>query len=153
MAVAVILAINIHQMKTHFLYQQTARDVFTASNVPVEDYMKGINFSKPVVIRPIHKSDMFIQYQIPGAPQGNFYGFLDAKPDELGVSDTGYDPEKKMEIRKEARIYVTLKDTNVLMSYAQPIQDYWSTEKNEERVGGAVQIFTVCKEECFRREF
>ena len=149
--ISIVLAINFHQMKKHFIYQQLARKVFTTSNVPVDEYMKGINFSKQVRILKVKKGDMFIQYQIPSNHQGNFYGLPGSKPDELGISEMGYDSTTKTNILKEKRIYIALEDFDLLSSYAAPVVDNWSTPENEKRVGGSkVQFFTICKE-CFLR--
>jgi hypothetical protein len=150
MAIAIILAININQIKKHYARQEMARVVFVASNVPVEYYMKGINFSKPVIMFHIKEGDVLIQYQTPNALQGNFYAQPGSKPDELGISEMGYDPVKKTNVLKQVRIYIAVKDTKVLLSYAASIEDNWSTPENEERTGGSIQIFTACKK-CFMR--
>lgn len=149
--ISIILAINFHQIKQQFRYQRLAREIFTTSNVAVDEYMKGINFGKPVKIFKVKRGDMFIQYQIPSNHQGNFYGLPASKPDELGISKIGYDSTTKTNILKEKRIYIALKDFNVLSSYAASVVDKWSTPENEERVGGSkVQFFTTCKD-CFLR--
>lgn len=149
MAISILLAINFHQMKRHFIYQKIAREVFITSHVPVDEYMKGINFGKPVKIFKVKKGDMFIQYQIPSNNQGNFYGLPGSKPDDLGINKIGYDPITKTNVLKVKRIYIALKDFDVLSSYAASVVDNWSTPENEERVGGSkVQFFTTCKK-CF----
>lgn len=112
-------------------------------------YLNGIDFKKPVEIFHIKKGDVFIQYQIPGAPQGNFYGLKDSTPSELGISDVGYDPIKKKVVKKEKRTYTSIKNFDALSSYAAPVIDKWSTPEIETQTEGSkLQIFTTCKK-CF----
>ena len=149
---SVLLAICFHLVKKEVVYRRIARSVFIETNLPYEQLMKGINFKKPVTIYKVKKGAVLIQYQIPNAPQGNFYGRPESSPNKLGVSCMGYDSAKKVNVMKEQRVYVAIKDTNVLMSYAAPIKDDWSTPEDEEVFGGrAIQIFTTCKE-CFERK-
>lgn len=151
MAISVLLAISFHQIKAQFIYQEIARDVFITAGVPVDEYMKGINFGKSVKMFKVKKGDMFIQYQIPSNDQGNFYGLLGSKPDELGISKMGYDSRTGTNVLKTKRMYIALKDFDVLSSYAASVVDDWSTPENEERVAGSkLQFFTTCKE-CFLR--
>lgn len=152
MAIAVILAINFNQIKRHSARQEIARAAFTEAMVSVNEYMKGINFSKPVTIHHMKKGDVAIQYQTSNSPQGNFYGLYGSTPDELGINKMGYDPAMKVIVLKDRRVYVAIKDFNVLMSYSKSIVDDWSTFEDETRVGGKkLQIFTTCKE-CFELE-
>jgi hypothetical protein len=149
--ISILVAISFHQIKQQFIYQKLAREVFTTSNVPVDEYMKGINFGKQVRIFKVKRGDMFIQYQVPSNLQGNFYGLPGSKPDELGISEIGYDSRTETNILKTKRQYIALKDFDVLSSYAASVVDNWSTPENEKRVGGSkVQFFTTCKE-CFLR--
>ena len=147
MLISVILAMNFNVIKTHYIKQEMARDIFIKANVPVSDYMKGIDFSKTVKMYYIQKGLVLIQYQIPGAPQGDFYGWPDSTPDDLGVSEMGPD-----NICKEMRIYVAVKGFHGLLSHAASVIDNWSTPENEERSGGDLQIFTTCKD-CFERHY
>lgn len=152
MAISVLLAICFNLVKKEVVYRDIARTVFMETNLPVEQLMKGINFKKSVKIYKVKKGTVLIQYQIPNAPQGNFYGQPESSPNKLGVSCMGYDSVNKNKVMKEQRIYVAIKDTDVLMSYAAPIKDDWSTPEDEEVAGGrAIQIFTTCKE-CFKVE-
>lgn len=149
--VSLILAINIHQVKKRFMYQNIARSVFLAAGVPVSEYAAGINFFKPVKIYPVKKGDIFIQYQVPAAPQGGFYGLQESTPSELGINEMGLDPKTKSIVKKERRIYVAIKDFNALSSYAASVKDNWSTPEDESRTQGKhQQFFTICKP-CFER--
>jgi hypothetical protein len=152
MVIAIILAINFNQIKRHSARQEIARAAFTEAMVAVNEYMKGIDFSKPVTTHHMKKGEIVIQYQTPNSPQGNFYGLYGSTPDELGINKMGYDPAMKVTVLKERRVYVVIKDFDVVMSYAAPVVDDWSTPEDETRVGGKnLQIFTTCKE-CFELE-
>jgi hypothetical protein len=149
--ISILLAINIHQIKKHFIYQTIAREAFADAGVPVDQYMDGINFSKPVRMYKVKKGDVFIQYQVPNAPQGNFYGLKGSTQTELGINDMGIDSKTQLRVKKEKRIYMSVKDFNVLSSYAAPVIDNWSTPEDEARTEGKkLQFFTTCKP-CFMR--
>lgn len=133
------------------MYQDIAESVFIEAKVPAAEYAAGINFFKPVKIYQVKKGDIFIQYQVPAAPQGSFYGLQESTPSELGINEMGLDPKTKSRVKKEKRIYVATKDFNVLSSYAAPAIDNWSTPEDESRTqGNKQQFFTICKL-CFER--
>ena len=70
--VVVLLAIcyNQYQFKNH--NKKLSVSYFINQDVNPDTYLNGIDLSKPVKVFHIKKEDTFIQYQIPGAPQGNF---------------------------------------------------------------------------------
>ncbi|MHA1816604.1 MAG: polymorphic toxin type 46 domain-containing protein [Candidatus Heimdallarchaeaceae archaeon] len=150
MAAAVLFAINFNQLKRHYIYQETAREVFLSEGLDPSVYMKGIDFSKPVRILHVKKDDVLIQYQTPNVSQGNFYALLGAIPTELGINDFGIEPETGLKVRKRLRVYIATKDVDVLSSYAKAIVDDWSTPEDEAQTEGSKQqFFSTCKP-CFK---
>lgn len=128
---------------------RTASEIFIESGVDAEKYRNAIDYTKTVTMYSIKKGDKLIQYQIVGAPQGNFYGLPGSKPTELGISEWGYDPNSKMTMKKELRTYIVTKDMEVLGSYAAPVVDDWSTPEIETQTEGhKLQFFSTCKS-CF----
>jgi hypothetical protein len=120
-------------------------------DVPDHDkYLKGIDFNKPINKYHVSKYQTFVQYQTPNSSQGNFYGFEESTPTELGISDVGWDPVLKKVVKKEKRVYVTIAEFDAMISYAAPVVDDWSTPEIETQTKGtARQLFTTCKDECF----
>jgi hypothetical protein len=99
----------------------------------------------------VKQGDKFIQYQLPNAPQGNFYALEGSTPSGLGISSHGYVQKWNMLVPKEKRVYVALRDFDMLSSYAAPVVDNWSTPKIETQTKGReLQFFTTCKK-CFER--
>lgn len=148
-AISLLLAINFHQIKKHFINQEIARAVFIEAGVPEAKYMKGINFNKPVRMYKVKKGDIFIQYQVAGAPQGNFYALEGSSPTELGINDFGIDITTGLMVRKRMRVYIAIKDFTLLSSYAAAVIDDWSTPEDETQTkGNKLQLFTTCKP-CF----
>jgi hypothetical protein len=135
-----------------YLSKKLATHMFTVNNVNPDKYLPGINFSKPVKLYEIREGDRFIQYQIPGAPQGNFYALEGSTPSELGINDMGYDSKLERNVKKEKRIYIAKIDMDVISSYAAAIVDDWSTPEDETQTeGNKLQLFTTCKH-CFKEQ-
>ena len=151
MILSVIFAIGYYRIQYTKANIQIAISYFTNQNVKPYTYMDAIDYSKPVKVFHIKKGDIFIQYQIPGAAQGNFYGLEGSTPTELGINEFGYDKDSKLKIKKEKRIYVATKDFDALSSFAAAVTDDWSTPEDETQTeGSAIQIFTTCKP-CFKK--
>ncbi len=128
--------------------RETALKIFSLSN-SCNKYMEGVDFNKPVKVIHIKIGDEFIQYQTKSAPQGNFYGVIGSTPDELGISEKGYDPKTKKVVMKEMRIYKAVRENIALSSYAAPVKDDHSTPEIETQTkGGKEQLFALCKP-CF----
>jgi hypothetical protein len=122
-------------------------DILTKNDVT--EYSVSIDLSRPVRIYHVDKGEIFIQYQTPNSPQGNFYARMYSTPTELGISSYGYDPILKEVVKKEKRTYQAVRDFDVLCSYSAPVVDDWSTPDIETRTRGhALQYFTRCKN-CF----
>ena len=127
-----------------------AINVFEVNGLDPDKYLKGIDCSKPVRIYEVKRGDVFIQYQLPGAPQGNFYALEGSTPSELGINEIGYDYDEEIVVKKEKRYYIATRDFNVLSSYAAAVVDDWSTPEDETQTEGSKQqFFSTCKK-CFR---
>ena len=152
MIISVLFAIGYHKIQSARVNVETAISFFVKHDVNLDTYKLGIDFSKPVRILHVKKGDKFIQYQIPGAPQGNFYALEGTTPSELGISEWGYDSEYELTVKKRARIYIATKDFKVLASYAAAVVDDWSTPEDETQTDGSkLQLFTTCKP-CFQQK-
>jgi hypothetical protein len=151
-AIVVVVVLAIFYTQYHFKNNNKKLSVsyFINQDVNPDTYMDGIDLSKPVKVFHIKKGDIFIQYQLPGAPQGNFYALEGSTPSELGINDTGYDPDLKI-IKKEKQTYIATKDFDALSLYAAPIVDSLSTPINEQIKEVKLQIFSTCKL-CFEQQ-
>lgn len=156
MAVMVMVAIHVNETRVHQQMEKNfdlACDVLSRQ-VSVDEtnkYLKGIDLRKPVTLMDIKKGDVFIQYQVPNGPQGNFYGLQNSTPTELGISNRGYDYKTKSVVIKEKRTYMATRNFSALASYADSVVDDWSTPEIETQTEGKkLQIFTICKP-CFER--
>jgi len=130
--------------------RELAVEFFKSENISPDQYLKSIDFTKPVKIYHVNEGDFFAQYQIPRATQGNFYALEISTPSQLGISMIGYDKIDKTNVTKEHRIYIATRNFEVLSSYAAPIIDDWSTPEIETQTSGtALQFFTTCKS-CFK---
>jgi len=149
MIMAVGISVLFHKHQIMEQRKLTVMNEFVLAHVDPDKYMQAIDYSKPVVVYHINKGDKFIQYQVPGAPQGNFYALEGSTPTELGISDVGWDPKSEKVVKKEMRIYTATKDFDVLSSYSAPVVDNWSTPEIEtQTTGHKLQLFTTCKP-CF----
>ena len=155
MLFSVLVAVSFNEMKRRDQYMDNfklASEVLVMQ-VPVDDankYLHGMDMSKPVEMIHIKVGDRFIQYQVPGAPQGNFYALEGSTPTQLGISPMGYDPKTKTNIQKQKRVYKAIKEFDALSTYARPVVDNWSTPEIETQTEGKqLQIFTTCKP-CFK---
>jgi hypothetical protein len=150
LSLAIFAVIYNQQQIDKHLNKELAINMFVVSKVDPDKYLPGIDFSKPVELYEIHEGDKFIQYQIPGAPQGNFYALEGSTPSELGINDMGYDSKSETTIKKEKRCYISIINLCALSSYAAPVVDDWSTPEDETQTEGSkLQLFTTCKN-CFR---
>ena len=150
MVIAVLIAIISNHNERIHTRKDLAMHVFIEDQINPDKYMEAIDFSKPVTMYRIKKGDLVIQYQVPGAPQGNFYGLEGATPTELGISDVGWDSKSEKIVPKVKQVYIATKDFDVLASYSAPVVDDWSTPEIETKTTGhKLQLFTTCKP-CFK---
>lgn len=154
MAISVLFAVVFNQSQQYDRRYELASDYLTTSTQKTTNLLEGIDFSKPVTIYQIKPNEKFIQYQVEDAPQGNFYALAtlndDPTPSELGISEMGYNQKTKEVVRKEKRVYIAVKATTALASYAAPIVDDWSTPEVEtQTTGHKLQLFSTCKP-CFK---
>ena len=151
MAISVLFAISFNRGRISIHHKNLATEIFESANVNANDYLRGINLHRPVGIYVAKEGEVFIQYQIPNAPQGNFYGLEGSTPNQLGINEYGYDPQTEEKVKKEIRIYKVVKETEMLSSFAAPTVDDWSTPEDEARTDGSeLQFFTTCKD-CFQQ--
>ena len=152
--VSILLMIALALFAIFTNYQQHERvklasEIFISEGVEPQKYRHSIDYAKSVTLHTLKKGDQLIQWQVVGAPQGNFYGLPGSKPTELGISEFGYDPESKMVMKKQLRTYIVTRDMEVLGSYAAPVIDDWSTPEIEtQTTGHKLQLFSTCKP-CF----
>ena len=147
-----VMVVTLSMLNKMHERMDVALEAFKIENVSPDKYSNSINYTKPVRMYSIYKGDKFIQYQIPGSPQGNFYAMEGATPSKLGISNMGYDPKMKTVVPKIKIVYVATKNFEALGSYAAPIIDDWSTPEIETQTQGSeLQIFTTCKP-CFEKE-
>lgn len=148
---ATIFAIFYNRITIVNEHKNIATAIFEQSHVNPQNYIQGINLHKPVGIYIAREGETFIQYQVPNAPQGDFYGLDGSSPSELGINEYGIDPKTKEKVKKEIRVYQVVKETEMLSSFAAPMIDDWSTPQDEARTDGSeLQFFSACKE-CFQR--
>lgn len=151
MIIAVIISISYNRYEYKHHNTELVIETLKSENIDPSKYIYCINMYKPVRLYHINKGDKLIQYQIPSAPQGNFYGFEGSTPSGLGISEFGYDYKLKSQVFKEMRVYEATKDIVMLSSYSAPVLDDWSTPKIEtQTTGNEIQLFSTCKK-CFRR--
>ena len=136
--------------EVYFDRHMIAAKEFVHALDPDNDYLnkllKGIDYKKPVYIITIKKGTRLIQYQTPNSKQGNFYGYENSTPNDLGISPFGWDPIEKRVMEKEKRYYIATQDFKGLVSYTAPIVDDWSTPEIETQTSGhSIQVFTSCK--------
>lgn len=149
MILATVLSIAYNRHEKRSERQDLASKVFSVTGPDFFKYIDGIDLNRPVRMYPINTGDLFIQYQVPGAPQGNFYGLFGSTPDELGISSVGFDFKNNRIVDKEMLMYEATRRMDVLSSYAAPVKDDWSTKEIETQTkGSALQLFSDCKP-CF----
>ena len=147
----VVVGLYNHRERVHHRMDIALKTFMNADVEYPDQYLLGIDYSKPVVFTQLSPGDKVIQYQIPGAPQGNFYGMEGSLPTELGISDKGWDKKRGKSVKKEKRIYKVTQFMTVLSSYSKAMVDNWSTPWDETQTEGTkIQLFSTCKP-CFER--
>lgn len=101
----------------------------------IVDHLRGIDFNKPVEVITIKKGTEAIQYQIPGAPVGNYFALPNSPGNQLGFYTSG----------RVAKSYIATEDFKALESTAASTIDDWSMRQygwEIETPGGSKQFFT-----------
>jgi len=120
---------------------ETAYDFYRQSGFDANrtiDHMRGIDFSYPVDVVTISKGTEVIQYQIPGAPVGNYFALPGTQGNQLGFYTSG----------RQATTFISTGNVQVLRSTASSTIDDWSMKAygwEIEAPGGATQFFTRSK--------
>lgn len=116
----------------------------------IEAHIGGIDLTNPVEVVSIKKGTILAQYQVPGAPQGNYYGELGTKPEKLGINPRGETRDASGKVtgiaEKVPGRYIAAEDIPALRSTAEKVKDTWSIRgKPFETDGGGTQYFTMEK--------
>ncbi len=104
----------------------------------IADHTRGIDFDHPVEVVTLPKGTEVIQYQIPGAPVGNYFAPPGTKGNQLGFYTSG----------RRATTFVAKEDIKVLKSVASDTVDDWSMKAYDWKIeapGGGTQFFTTSK--------
>lgn len=133
--------------------RQVAYEFYKASGMresAIEMHIGGIDLTKPVEVTTVKRGTILAQYQVPGAPQGNYYGELGTKPEKLGINPRGETRDSSGKITgvadKVPGRYIATADVPALRSTAKAVQDTWSIRgKPFEAEGGGTQYFTMEK--------
>lgn len=120
---------------------ETAYDFYRQSGFDANstiDHIRGIDLSRPVDVVTIPKGTEVIQYQIPGAPVGNYFALPDTRGNQLGFYTSG----------RQATSFISIDNVQVLRSTASSTIDDWSMKDYGWEIyapGGAQQFFTRSK--------
>jgi hypothetical protein len=99
----------------------------------IADHIRGIDFTRPVEIVTVPRGTELIQYQIPGAPVGNYFALPGTPGNQLGIYTSG----------REASSFVATGDVRALRSTAAGTIDDWSMKAygwKIETLGGGTQF-------------
>ena len=112
----------------------TATDFYQASgwsSKRIQNHLGGIDFTKPVTVATLPSGSRYVQYQLPGAPIGNYFSPLGTSGSQLGIYTGG----------RTASIYETTGNVRVLQSTAASIVDDWSVPFWRVQTDGGGQQF------------
>jgi hypothetical protein len=114
----------------------------------IGSHVDGIDFTKPVYIDTLKAGDEVFQWQIPGAPQGNYYTPNQLTlPGQLGINPQAIHRDTGQLIEKVQGRYLVTRDVRVLKSTAREIVDDWSVNSQPYKAsGGGIQLFTTEKD-------
>jgi hypothetical protein len=113
----------------------TATDFYQAagwSTGRTQNHLAGIDFSKSVSITTLPAGGRFVQYQLPGAPAGNYFAPLGTPGSQLGIYTGG----------RTGSIYEATSNIRVLRTTTSSIVDDWSVPFwRVQTDGGGTQFF------------
>jgi RHS repeat-associated protein len=81
----------------------------------IANHLEGIDFTRPVDVITIPKGTQVVEYQIPGAPMGNYFAPIGTSANTLGIYTSG----------RFARAFTATEDTTVLRSTAASARNTW----------------------------
>lgn len=114
----------------------TATDYYEAAGWPsrrISSHLNGINFSRPVTVSSLPAGSRVVQYQVPGAPVGNYFAPVGTPGSQLGMYTGGRIPQ----------VYETTSKVKLLQSTADKVIDDWSVPFWKVHTnGGGTQFFT-----------
>jgi RHS repeat-associated protein len=98
----------------------------------IADHLTGIDFNQSVDIVNIPAGTPVVQYQIPGAPVGNYFAPVGTSGNTLGIYTSG----------RVADTFTAIQDTTVLRSTAADVNITWEVKGwSIEAQGGGTQFF------------
>lgn len=116
------------QAIAHDFYQQAGW-----SEERIANHLQGIDFSQPVEVTTIPAGTQVVQYQIPGAPVGNYFAPVGTPANSLGIYTSG----------RVGSIFTATEDTTVLRSTAASVNNTWEVPGwTIEAPGRGTQLFT-----------
>jgi hypothetical protein len=121
------------------------------NDAQINDHLKGIDFSKPVVSKVSPPPVIVEQWQVPGGPQGNYYAAPGTPANALGIGNDGivntpYGPSVSPKVTTN---YEVPPGTPYLESTSSPVTDTWSIPAGavndvgvpQNASGGGIQLF------------
>jgi len=109
--------------------QQLARDFYLKQGYSpkrIDSHLAGIDFNQPVETVTPPQGTKVVQWQLPGAPQGNYYAFPGTTPQQLGISPIALNTTDGTMVNKIPTAYITNSEVEVLKSTAAAVNDTWS---------------------------
>jgi len=115
---------------------------FADADIP--SHLAGIDFTRPVDVVTLNGSKRLYQFQVPSAPQGNYYTFYGSTTaSELGISPYGFNRTTQMVVPKIQQTYTTTQPVQMLRSTAASVGDFWSVRgQTFQTQGGGLQLFS-----------
>lgn len=106
----------------------------------IANHLEGIDFSRPLSVTMIPKGTQVVQYQLPGAPTGNYFAPIGTPANSLGIYTGG----------RVAKIFTAGQDTSVLRSTAASVRNTWEVPTwSIDADGGGAQYFTPAPSEFY----
>jgi len=104
------------------------------SDAKILNHLQGIDFTQPVDVISIPQDTRVVQYQIPGAPVGNYFAPVGTPANTLGIYTSGL----------VGNVYTATEPITVLRSTSASITDTWSMQRAGWQIqtqGGSIQFF------------
>ncbi len=115
-------------------------------DVRIAQHMKGINLNKSVEVVTLEPGTKLVQFQVPGAGRGNYYGPPGSSPSSLGIAKQALNKSTNQIVDKIEEHLVVNKEVAVLRSTSAPVMDSWSVPGQAiQTEGGSIQYFSIDK--------